>query len=137
MPSPLPPTPANPGDAPALALLDQIADDLLRLFPETATSLGIDTGSRAGLRSQLADRSADGVTRLANQVRTALERVKTLLLETDLPLAAIAKRTGFNYIEYLNEAFKKWVGTTPGKYRKEASSNRPRDHQRLRRTSRK
>jgi uncharacterized protein (DUF885 family) len=59
-------------------MLDQIADDLLRLFPETATSLGIDTGSRAGLRSQLADRSAEGLTRMANQVRTALERVKEL-----------------------------------------------------------
>jgi uncharacterized protein (DUF885 family) len=78
VPPPSAPTPANPGDAPALALLDQIADDLLGLFPETATSLGIDTGGRAGLRSQLADRSADGVTRVANQVSSALERVKAL-----------------------------------------------------------
>jgi LacI family transcriptional regulator len=57
-------------------------------------------------------------------MRIRMERVKTLLVETDLPLAAIAKRAGFNYIEYLNEAFKKRVGTTPGKYRKEASSGR-------------
>ena len=78
VPPPRPPTPTNPDDTPALVLLDQIADDLLRLFPETATSLGIDTGGRAGLRSLLTDRSADGVRRLANQVRTALERVKAL-----------------------------------------------------------
>ena len=76
--APSPVTPAQPGDAPALALLDQIAGDLLRRAPETATSLGIDTGSRADLRSQLADRSADGVQRLAQQVRTALERINAL-----------------------------------------------------------
>lgn len=70
--------PARPGDAQAVALLDEIAEDLLRLAPETATSLGIDTGARASLRSQLSDRSADGVRRLANQVRAALERVNSI-----------------------------------------------------------
>src|SRR4051794_31624874 len=60
-------------DAGALMLLDQVADDLLRLSPETATSLGIDTGPRAALRSQLADRSADGQKRVAGQVRADLE----------------------------------------------------------------
>jgi uncharacterized protein (DUF885 family) len=71
-------TPAAPGDAEALALLDRAAEDLLRLFPETATSLGIDTGSRAGLRSQLTDRSAEGTHRIAKQVREDLERVNGL-----------------------------------------------------------
>jgi hypothetical protein len=68
------PTPAKPGDAQALALLDQIADDLLRLSPETATSLGIDTGSRAALRSQLTDRSADGVQRSGARPHRACAR---------------------------------------------------------------
>ena len=71
-------TPASPGDTQALTLLDQIAEDLLRLFPETATSLGIDTGARAALRSQLADRSVDGVRRVAAQVRASLDRVNAL-----------------------------------------------------------
>jgi len=75
---PSPPTPAKPGDAQALALLNEIAEDLLRLSPETATSLGIDTGSRAALRSQLSDRSADGVQRLVNRVRAAPERLNAL-----------------------------------------------------------
>jgi LacI family transcriptional regulator len=57
-------------------------------------------------------------------MRIRIDRVKTLLVETDLPLSKIAQRTGFNYIEYLNEAFKKRVGTTPGKYRKEAAAGR-------------
>jgi len=75
---PSPTAPATPGDAQAVALLDQIAEDLLLLAPEGATSLGIDTGSRAALRSRLADRSAEGVERVARQVRVALERINAL-----------------------------------------------------------
>ncbi|MEO6238678.1 MAG: DUF885 domain-containing protein [Vicinamibacterales bacterium] len=63
-------------EADALALLDAVADNLLRLLPETATSLGIDSGARAALRAQLADRSAAGPQRVAEQVRADLERVK-------------------------------------------------------------
>jgi uncharacterized protein (DUF885 family) len=63
-------------DADALKLLDEIAENLLRLQPESATSLGIDTGARAALRSQLGDRSAAGRQRLAAQVRTDFDRVK-------------------------------------------------------------
>ena len=62
-------------DSDALKLLDETGENLLRLFPETATSLGIDTGARAALRSQLGDRSADGQQRLAKQVRADLDRV--------------------------------------------------------------
>jgi uncharacterized protein (DUF885 family) len=65
-------------DADALALLDSVADNLLKLQPEAATSLGIDTGPRAALRSQLTDRSAEGVHRLARQVRADFDRVNAL-----------------------------------------------------------
>ena len=68
-------TPPASNDADALKLLDSVADNLLRLVPESATSLGIDTGPRAALRSQLADRSAEGQQRLAKQVRADLEQV--------------------------------------------------------------
>jgi uncharacterized protein (DUF885 family) len=64
----------------ARALLDQLAENQLQLFPESATSLGIDTGRRAALRSQLSDRSAAGRQRAADQVRADLERVKALRL---------------------------------------------------------
>ncbi len=71
------PVPASSGaaDGPALALLDSIADSLLTLLPDTATSLGLDLGARAGLRSKLADRSADGQKRVASQVRADLDRL--------------------------------------------------------------
>jgi uncharacterized protein (DUF885 family) len=67
-------------------LLDQLAENQLQLFPESATSLGIDTGRRAALRSQLSDRSAAGRQRAADQVRADLERVKALSL-SGLPFA--------------------------------------------------
>src|SRR5262245_6299437 len=62
-------------DADALKLLDDIAENLLKLQPEAATSLGIDTGARAPLRSRLTDRSEEGKQRLAQQVKAYLERV--------------------------------------------------------------
>ena len=46
-----------------------------------------------------------------------LDRVKRLLGETDLPLSAIAERTGFNHVEYLSVAFKRSAGITASEYR--------------------
>jgi uncharacterized protein (DUF885 family) len=74
------PGPAASGiaEADVLALLDACADHLLALQPDRATSLGIDTGSRASLRSQLTDRSEAGKQRVAEQVRADLARVEAL-----------------------------------------------------------
>ncbi len=72
---------ASPGanaEGTASAMLDQIGENFLKVFPENATSLGIDTGARAALRSQLADRSADGQKRIADQVRQDLDRAKAI-----------------------------------------------------------
>jgi uncharacterized protein (DUF885 family) len=69
------PMPTRSNEASALTLLDEMAGNLIRLRPEQATSLGIDTGARAALRSMLADRSAEGQRRLANQLRTDLARI--------------------------------------------------------------
>ncbi len=56
-------------------------------------------------------------------VRVQILRVKELLGETDLPLAEIAERAGFRYVEYLSAVFKSKVGMPPGAYRNE---HRPR-----------
>src|SRR5215510_6771207 len=65
-------------DADALALLDQCAENLLRLVPEGATSLGVDTGARAALRSRLTDRSAQGQAGIADQVRADVARANAV-----------------------------------------------------------
>src|SRR5262245_16540095 len=63
-------------DADVLALLDALAENLLRLSPETATSLGIDVGARAAFRSELGDRSAEGQERIASRLRADLARAE-------------------------------------------------------------
>jgi len=81
-------------DADALALLDDVANNLLALFPETATSLGIDTGARAALRSRLGDRSAAGQRRIADQLRTDLARVNAF----DAGATSFALRTSLEVV---------------------------------------
>ena len=68
----------NAGDAQANALLDSIAENLLRLSPEGATSLGIDKGERAYMRSQLGDLSGIGQQRLAQTIRADLARANAI-----------------------------------------------------------
>ncbi len=53
------------GKRPLRTALDGIADEVLRLQPDRATSLGVDTGPRAGLRARLPDQSAAGSARFA------------------------------------------------------------------------
>ncbi|MGE5600520.1 MAG: DUF885 domain-containing protein [Pseudomonadota bacterium] len=65
-------------DAQASALLDAIAENLLRQSPESATSLGIDKGEHIALRSQLADRSGIGQQRLAQTLRGDLARANAI-----------------------------------------------------------
>ena len=62
--------------APAAALLDDAAWRMLALKPESATSLGLDTGAHAALRGVLEDRSAAGQAAVAALVRADLARVE-------------------------------------------------------------
>ena len=50
-------------------------------------------------------------------VRVRFARVRQLLAETDLSLASIADRCGFEHPQYMAESFKKHFGVTPGGYR--------------------
>lgn len=67
------------------ALLDSIAENLLQLAPEQATTLGIDKDARAPLKARLSDRSAAGQARLAAQLRADLGRLDAVDL-AGLPL---------------------------------------------------
>lgn len=50
-------------------------------------------------------------------IRVQLNRVKMLLTETDLSLALIAEKAGFEHVEYLSVVFKKEIGIPPSQYR--------------------
>ena len=82
-------------EADALALLDSVAENFFRLFPENATSLGIDVGERAGLRSMLFDRSSSGKERIASTVRADLERVTAF----DASALSHATRTSLDVVK--------------------------------------
>ena len=69
---------APASDARAAALLDSIGENLIRLNPEGATSLGIDTGKRAYLRSKLGYRTAAGQHRVAATLKADLARAKAI-----------------------------------------------------------
>ncbi|MEP6781717.1 MAG: DUF885 domain-containing protein [Gemmatimonadaceae bacterium] len=86
---------ANPKDTAALALLDKLGNNLLAVFPDQATSLGIDTGARSALRSQLTDRSAAGQQKVAQQLKTDL----ALLTAFDTSALSFATRTSFEVIK--------------------------------------
>ncbi|MEP6783427.1 MAG: DUF885 family protein, partial [Acidobacteriota bacterium] len=69
---------ASTAEADALKLLDSIGENYVQFAPDTATSLGVDTGARAALRSQLTDRSADAQKKIADRVKQDLDRAKAI-----------------------------------------------------------
>ena len=83
------------GQAEAKALLDSIAENLLWTDPEQATSLGIDTGRRAPLRSRLKDRSIAGQQRIATILRADLARAEAV----DTSALDESTRTSFEVVK--------------------------------------
>jgi AraC-like DNA-binding protein len=81
--------------------------DVLRLVPVSRRVL--DRQMHAVLGRSIADEIA----------RVRFMKVKNLLAETDLPLAAIAERSGFAYHQSMAESFKRRFGLTPGEFRAE------------------
>ncbi len=72
-------------DRAAEATLSRIAEALLVDSPEGASSLGIDTGARAALKSRLADRSAAGQRAIADHLRTHVAALKAIDVATLSP----------------------------------------------------
>ena len=79
---------------------------------EVVDQIGI---SRTALERRM--KAAIGRTPGEEIVRVRFARVKALLMETDLTLAAIADRCGIEHPQYMAEAFKKQFGMTPGVFR--------------------
>jgi LacI family transcriptional regulator len=59
-----------------------------------------------------------GISPKAEILRVRLDRVCRLLTESDLPLAEVALKAGFEHPEYMSRLFKKKMGITPGEFRK-------------------
>jgi len=65
-------------DAAADQLLGRITEQLLRDYPESATSAGVDKDARAALRSKLENRSASGQGAIRGHVRETLAQLRRL-----------------------------------------------------------
>ena len=65
-------------DGDAERLIAEIAEELLVDYPESATSLGIDTGTRASLKSKLSDRSSAGQAAITQRVARRLDQLKAI-----------------------------------------------------------
>jgi len=82
----------------AASFLDSLAWSLIAQNPESASSLGIDTGDHAHLRGQLGDRSAAGQAATANLLRRALkqaESIDTTTLDPALRTSLAVVRSAF------------------------------------------
>jgi uncharacterized protein (DUF885 family) len=77
------------GDAAAEALLSQVAEDLMRDYPENASALGLDKDKRAALKSSLTDRSLEGRGKLAAAARARVARMKAVDRKGLSPAAAL------------------------------------------------
>lgn len=83
---------------------------------------------RSGVsRSVLQRRFRQHLGRTVNETLVAarLNRAKEMLAKTDLPLAEIAERAGFNHQEYLGQVFRRATGQTPAAFRREAGRTPP------------
>ncbi|MEK9212147.1 DUF885 domain-containing protein [Sphingomonas sp. 2378] len=82
----------------ATALLDRIAQGLLPLIPERATSLGVDEGAQADLRRRLEDRSPAGLAarqRFLTQSRKELARLPRTGLDSSTATSIAVVETAF------------------------------------------
>lgn len=80
---------AASGDAAAEALLSQVAEDLMREYPENASALGLDKDKRAALKSSLTDRSLEGRAKLAAAAKARVAKMKAVDRKTLSPAAAL------------------------------------------------
>ena len=87
---------AGSADAELHALLDRFFYDRLADSPEQATSLGLDKGERAGLRSRLGDNSAAAQAR--QQARTQAERAA--LAKIDRAKLSPAAQIDYDVVQY-------------------------------------
>ncbi|MNO05578.1 Arabinose operon regulatory protein [compost metagenome] len=62
-----------------------------------------------------------GLTPMEYLTDYRLEQAKLLLLKTEIPVAAVAERTGFENTAYFSRRFTSKVGISPLRYRKRYS----------------
>ena len=83
------PTGAAEHDGATEQLLAEFAEELLIDYPESAALLGIDTDTRAALKSRLTDRSPAGQEAIAKRVARRIEHLKPIDAATLVPATRV------------------------------------------------
>ncbi|WP_373987611.1 DUF885 family protein [Duganella sp. BuS-21] len=91
---------SNPADANFSTLLTDIAEEILRLSPTSATGLGLDKDARAGLKSQLEDQSKAGDEAWAAEVKSIHARLRTI----DRKALSAESQTLYDSVAYAAES---------------------------------
>ena len=84
------------------------------LVSDVVNQVGV---SRSTLKTRF--KAAMGRTVHAEIQHVQLERAKQLIADTDLPLKQIAVQAGFQYVQYLTKLFRRRVGQTPARFRRQ------------------
>jgi LacI family transcriptional regulator len=105
-----------------LAVADKVVSAALHLIRQNLSNMpGIDEmAATCGVsRSTLQRRFHDvlGSTIHDQIISARLKEAQKLICTTPLPLATIAKRTGFQHAEYMGAVFRQRVGRSPSQYR--------------------
>jgi hypothetical protein len=90
----------NSADANFSKLLDDIAEEVLRLSPTSATGLGLDKGARAGLKAQLEDLSPEGDAAWAAEVKSIASRLRAI----DRKALSADAQTRYDSVAYAAES---------------------------------
>lgn len=86
--------------------------------PLTVLELARDLGvSEAVLARSMRD--AFGLTPYQWVIERRISRARQLLVNSEMPLAMVGAECGFDDQAHFTTAFKKWVGVSPGRYRRE------------------
>jgi len=88
------------------------------VIEDLAEELGLSPGRTAHLVKELTSQ-----TWLELLTRARITASIELLLHTDLTVAEIAGRCGFNEQSTFQRAFRKWMGATPGRFRDDPEAN--------------
>lgn len=57
--------------------------------------------------------------------RMRIDRARTLLAETDLPIKSVAQHAGFKTMQYLTRNFRRLTGDTPAAFRRRRAGRLP------------
>lgn len=62
---------------------------------------------------------ATGITLHAYTLQCRIAAARELLMETDLPIKAVAQRLGYRDVYFFSRQFADWMGVSPGAYRRQ------------------